>query len=123
MEQPIKDAIKPRKPRKAHGKATGLFSTLPVPVIRRDADMGSARAAAPGSDLASKRTYTKENKIRGHQEQNSVSPARWSQVSTLLWYIRNPKPGFEAGISRSTSVCCSIVFPLSCGEDDPGKKT
>lgn len=62
MEQPIKDAIKPPKPREADGKATGLFSTLPVPVIRRDADMGSARAAFPGLDLASKRTYVAKEK-------------------------------------------------------------
>lgn len=34
MEQPIKDAIKLPKPRKADGKATGLFSTLPVLLIQ-----------------------------------------------------------------------------------------
>lgn len=33
MEQSIKDAIKLPKPRKADGKAAGLFSTLPLPVI------------------------------------------------------------------------------------------
>lgn len=33
MEQPIKDAIKLPKPRKADGKAAGLFSTLRLPVI------------------------------------------------------------------------------------------
>lgn len=36
-------------------------------------------------------------------------------------YICNPKPGFEAGSSPSTSVHHRIMFPLSCREDDLGK--
>lgn len=62
MERPIKDAIKPPKTRKADGKATRLFSMLPVPVIHRAADMGSNRTASPGLDLASERTYAAKEK-------------------------------------------------------------
>lgn len=36
--------------------------------------------------------------------------------------ICNPKPGFEAGSSPSTSVHHGIMFPLSCREDDLGKR-
>lgn len=41
MEQPIKDAIKLPKPRKADGKAAGLFSTLPLPMIHKRYTQGS----------------------------------------------------------------------------------
>lgn len=40
-EPPIKDVIKLPKPRKADGKAAGLFSILPLPVIHKRYMQGS----------------------------------------------------------------------------------
>lgn len=112
-----------RSPGKLMGKAAGLFSTPPVPVIRERYRRGLSQGSFPGLgfSIQEKTRSPRERKIKyeGHLDQNLVAGA---MRSPCLGAPETPNQASKQASPRAQAFAVASCFPSAVGKTIRPKK-